>query len=71
MRDYVSDIAFTSKVKEIQKQHGSRDNYAKMEQGRGWQNTITSYLADFIAERDSLVSFKVETIAFQAISFSS
>ena len=44
MRDYVSDIAFTDKVKEIQKQHGSRDNYARMEQGRGWQNTVTKYL---------------------------
>ncbi len=49
MRDYVSDIAFTSKVKEIQKQHGSRDNYAKMEQEEVGKITITSYLADFIA----------------------
>ena len=53
MRDYISDIAFTDKVKEIQKQHGSRDNYARMEQGSGWQNTVTKYLEDFIVERDS------------------
>ena len=53
MRDYISDIAFTDKVKEIQKQHGSRDNYARMEQRRGWQDTVTDYLAHFIAERDS------------------
>ncbi|MGY8813926.1 MAG: hypothetical protein ACKVHQ_04320 [Gammaproteobacteria bacterium] len=53
MREYISDIAFTDKVKEIQKRHGSRENYAHMEQGSGWQNTITKQLADFIAERDS------------------
>jgi len=53
MREYVSDIAFTDKVKEIQKRHGSRNNYAHMEQGRGWQDTVTKQLADFIAERDS------------------
>ena len=53
MREYVSDIAFTDKVKEIQKQHGSRNTYAHMEQGSGWQDTVTKQLADFIAERDS------------------
>ncbi len=53
MREYVSDIAFTDKVKEIQKKHGSRNTYAHMEQGTGWQDTVTKQLADFIAERDS------------------
>jgi len=53
VRQYVSNIAFTDKVKEIQKRHGSRDSYAHMEQGRGWQDTVTKQLADFIAERDS------------------
>lgn len=53
MREYVSDIAFTDKVKEIQKQHGSRDTYAHMEQRGSWQDTVTKQLADFIAERDS------------------
>ena len=53
MTEYVSDIAFTDKVKEIQKQHGSRNTYAHMEQGSGWQDTVTKQLADFIEERDS------------------
>ncbi|MCG8324065.1 MAG: pyridoxamine 5'-phosphate oxidase family protein [Thiotrichales bacterium] len=53
MREYVSDIAFTDKVKELQARHGSRRNYANMEQGKGWQNTVTQQLADFLAERDS------------------
>jgi uncharacterized protein len=53
MREYTSDIAFTDKVKEIQKLKGSRNAYANMEQGSGWQDTITRQLADFIAERDS------------------
>lgn len=53
MREYISDIAFTDKVKELQKQHGSRNTYAHMEQRGGWKDTITKQLADFIAERDS------------------
>jgi len=53
MREYVSDIAFTDKVKEIQKQKGSRDIYANMEQHGSWDDTVTDYLAGFIAERDS------------------
>lgn len=53
MREYVSDIAFTDKVKEIQKQKGSRDIYANMEQRGSWDDTVTDYLAGFIAERDS------------------
>ena len=53
MREYTSDIAFTDKVKEIQKQKGSRNTYANMEQGSGWQDIITRQLKDFIAERDS------------------
>ena len=53
MREYVSDIAFTDIVKEIQKQKGSRDIYANMEQRGSWDDTVTDYLAGFIAERDS------------------
>lgn len=53
MREYVSDIAFTDKVKEIQKQKGSRDTYAHMEQRGSWDDTVTDYLAGFLAERDS------------------
>ena len=53
MTKYISDIAFTNKVKEIQKQHGSRDSYANIEQRGSWKDTVTKDLAEFIAERDS------------------
>ena len=53
MREYSSDIAFTDTVKEIQKQKGSRSSYTNMEQRGGWETTVTSFLRDFIAERDS------------------
>ena len=49
----VSDIAFTPSVKALQARHGSRDANARMERGRGWQQTVTPDLAAFIAERDS------------------
>ncbi len=53
MREYLSDIAFTDTVKKIQKQKGSRSIYANMEQRGSWQDTVTSQLRDFLAERDS------------------
>lgn len=53
MKEYISDIAFTDKVKELQKKYGSRNTYAHMEQGTGWRDTVTKQLADFLAERDS------------------
>jgi uncharacterized protein len=53
MREYVSDIAFTDAVKKIQKQKGSRNIYANMEQRGSWQYTVTKQLRGFIAERDS------------------
>jgi predicted pyridoxine 5'-phosphate oxidase superfamily flavin-nucleotide-binding protein len=49
----VSDIAFTPAVKAVQVRYGSRDAYARMEQERGWEQTITPELHAFIAERDS------------------
>lgn len=52
MNQYVSDIAFTPAVKAIQAERDSRAAYAKVEQGRGWQTTITSDLADFISGLD-------------------
>jgi predicted pyridoxine 5'-phosphate oxidase superfamily flavin-nucleotide-binding protein len=52
MRQTPSDIAFTPAVKEIQNRKGSRQNYARMERGRGWQTTVTTDLAEFIAELD-------------------
>lgn len=53
MATYASDIAFTPAVKVEQTKRGSRDNYRRMEEGRGWQQTITPDLAAFLAERDS------------------
>jgi len=49
-----SDVAFTPAVKTIQERLGSRRNYERMEQGRGWNRNITADLAAFIGERDSL-----------------
>ena len=40
----VSDVAFTKTVKAIQSRKGSRTAYARMEQGDGWQATITEDL---------------------------
>ena len=54
MTQPVSDIAFTPSVKAIQERLGSRKQYARMEEGAGWSNTITQEFAEFIAEQDSL-----------------
>lgn len=51
---YASDVAFTPAVKAIQTRKGSRDNYARMEEGEGWSTTITPALAAFIAEQNSI-----------------
>lgn len=53
MREYVSDIAFTPSVKAIQERLDSRNTYARVEQGGGWQDTVTDDLRAFLAERDS------------------
>ncbi len=50
---FVSDIAFSPAVKDVQSRLGSRNGYANMERGRGWADTITDNLRDFIAQRDS------------------
>lgn len=52
MRQFASDIAFTPSVKEIQASKGSRAGYARMEQGRGWNTTVTSELKAFLSELD-------------------
>lgn len=49
-----SDIAFTPAVKAIQTRKGSRQGYARMEQGGGWQSEITPELASFVAEQTSV-----------------
>jgi len=51
---YPSDVAFTPAVKTIQARKGSRENYARMEQGGGWSTTISPALAAFIAEQNSI-----------------
>lgn len=48
-----SDVAFTKTVKAVQERRGSRAMYARMEQGEGWQTSITPDLESFLAERDS------------------
>lgn len=54
MKKYVSDIAFSQTVKKVQEENGSRNSYAKMEQGIGWQNSVDQRLSQFIEQRDSL-----------------
>jgi hypothetical protein len=54
MKPPVSDIAFTPSVKGIQEKMGSRKQYARMEDGDGWSDTITQELADFLSEVDSI-----------------
>ena len=53
MTQPISDIAFTPSVKAIQEQKGSRQQYARMEERDGWEDTITQELTDFVAEQDS------------------
>ena len=48
-----SDIAFTPGVKAIQSRKGSRNAYARVEQGSGWATRITSELAVFIGAQTS------------------
>ncbi|MGL4419406.1 MAG: pyridoxamine 5'-phosphate oxidase family protein [Gemmataceae bacterium] len=52
MTHFPSDIAFTSAVKAIQHQKGSRKSYARMEQSGGWQTTATPELTDYLADLD-------------------
>ncbi len=47
-REFPSDIAFTDTVEAIQEKSGSRSAYARMEQGRGWQTTVTPDLVFFL-----------------------
>jgi predicted pyridoxine 5'-phosphate oxidase superfamily flavin-nucleotide-binding protein len=48
-----SDVAFTDSVKAVQERRGSRKQYRRMEEGGGWETTVTPEIAAFIAERDS------------------
>ncbi len=51
-RQYVSDIAFTDSVKDFQKANGSREAYARMEQGVGWRTEVSEELSSFLADAD-------------------
>lgn len=53
MAHVASDIAFTPSVKAEQARHGSRPQYERMEQLRGWPTTVTEDLAQRIAETRS------------------
>jgi predicted pyridoxine 5'-phosphate oxidase superfamily flavin-nucleotide-binding protein len=52
MHHYPSDIAFTPAVKAIQTKNGSRSAYSKVEEGKGWQTTVTPDLESFLADLD-------------------
>lgn len=51
---YASDVAFSPSVKAVQTRKGSRASYHKQEE-RGWRNTITPDLAEFIAAQTSFL----------------
>jgi predicted pyridoxine 5'-phosphate oxidase superfamily flavin-nucleotide-binding protein len=51
---YSSDVAFTPAVKDIQSRKGSRQGYARMEEGGSWETAITPALAAFIAGQTSV-----------------
>lgn len=53
-----SDVAFTAPVKALQARKGSRHAYARMEEGDGWQTTIS---ADLKAEIESHISVFLAT----------
>lgn len=52
MASYPSDVAFTPAVKSMQSEKGSRDLYEKVENGRGWNTTVTPELAQFLGTLD-------------------
>ena len=54
MTSSMSNIAFTPSVKAIQERMGSRPQYARMEAGDGWSDTVTQELAEFLSEVDSM-----------------
>ncbi len=52
MHQFTSDIEFTSSVKAVQPENGSRGSYTKMEQTRGFETQVTPRLESFLAEMD-------------------
>lgn len=54
MKIPASDIAFTPAVKAIQSRAGSRKAYARMEEGPGWETTLSSEISEFISAQTSV-----------------
>jgi hypothetical protein len=52
MQPFPSDVAFTPAVKAIQTAKGSRRAYSNVEEGDGWETTITPEVAEFISQLD-------------------
>ena len=50
---YPSDVAFTPAVKAVQARKGSREAYARVEQGAGWRTEVDADLAAFLGNVDS------------------
>ncbi|MBT5073321.1 MAG: pyridoxamine 5-phosphate oxidase [Kordiimonadaceae bacterium] len=48
-----AELMFTGSVKSIQETEGSRNSYAKMEQGEDYNNVMSEKEAEFIMMRDS------------------
>ena len=51
---YPSDVVFTPTVKALQQARGSRQAYARMEQGRGFQTAIGDDLRGFVEQQTTL-----------------
>jgi predicted pyridoxine 5'-phosphate oxidase superfamily flavin-nucleotide-binding protein len=51
---YPSDVVFTPSVKAVQQARGSRQSYARMEQGRGFRTDIDEDLRGFIEAQTTL-----------------
>jgi predicted pyridoxine 5'-phosphate oxidase superfamily flavin-nucleotide-binding protein len=52
-RSYSSDVAFTPAVKAVQARKGSRETYARVEEGGGWRTEIDENLAGFLEDANS------------------
>jgi uncharacterized protein len=51
--DFPSDVAFTPAVKAVQARKGSREAYARVEQGAGWRTVVDADLEAFLGNVDS------------------
>lgn len=61
-------IAFTPAVKALQTRYGSRENYARLENGSA-NNTVTPAIAEFITARDSFYMGTVNSNGWPYIQF--